>query len=152
MEIIFTRDDFFMKKFLVVLFMVLLFAFGLSFKSPLSSIVGENAKIINGNEKVAYAGANLGFICEDVSLQKIEYKENECVVGECVFIDKSNLAKVASDLGLVVLKKYSIGERQIIEAYSPVLKYFIDGVQSNIQICIDGGNVQIGSPIIYGSF
>ena len=55
-------------------------------------------------------------------------------------------------MGLVVLKRYFVGKREIIEGTSPLLKYNISGVQANVQICIVDDLAQIASPIIYGSF
>lgn len=141
-----------MKKVLFALFIVIIFAVGLCFKNPLFDCVQGAIKEISEGSETAYAGVNLGFLCENVLKDRISYESDGEVVGECVFTDKSSLKKVASDLGLMVIKRYYIGSREIIEGYSPRVKYSICGEQSNIQICVDGENVQIGSPIIYGSF
>lgn len=140
-----------MKKFCFVLFLVLIVAFGICFKSSLFSFCKDDF-IETGSESVSYAGANLGFICEKVSKEYVKYEKNGEVVGECVFVEKSAVEKIASEIGLVVLKKYKIGERVVVEGVSPVLKYYVSGRQANVQICINEEFAQIGSPIIYGSF
>lgn len=140
-----------MQKIFVVMLMVFLFAFGLCFKSSLFSFC-EGEEVAIGSETVEYAGGNLGFLCENVFGDHVTYEQDGEVVGECVFIKKSALEKVASKIGLVVLKKYEVADRVVIEGMSPLLKFSIEGRQSNVQICIDGDIVQIASPIIYGSF
>lgn len=140
-----------MKKFCFVVFFVLLLAFGICFKSSLFPFCKEDC-IEPGSESVSYAGANLGFICEKVSKEYVKYENGGEIVGECVFVEKSAVEKIANKIGLVVLKKYKIGERVVVEGVSSVLKYCIEGRQANVQICINEEFAQIGSPIIYGSF
>lgn len=140
-----------MKKIFAVLLIMFLFAFGLCFKNSLFSFCEEEVISINSGS-VEYAGANLGFLCEKVSEDYVTYEQNGEVVGECVFVKKSALEKIASDIGLVVLEKYEVAGRTVVEGVSALLKFSIEGRQANVQICIDGEVAQIASPIIYGSF
>lgn len=140
-----------MKKFCFVLFLILLVAFGVCFKSSLFSFC-EKDFIETDSKNISYAGANLGFLCEKVSKDYVKYEKDGEIVGECVFVEKSSVEKIANEIGLVVLKKYKIGEKIVVEGVSPILKYYISGRQANVQICINEEFAQIGSPIIYGSF
>lgn len=141
-----------MKKFCVFVFIVSILVFSLCFKQDLFSFCKNDAKTIGKNEKVQYSGASLGFLCENVAKNCIYYENDGEIVGECVFVAKKSLSKIASDMGLVVLKRYFVGQREIIEGVSSVLKYGISNQQANVQICIYLDMVQIASPIIYGSF
>ena len=102
-----------------------------------------------------YAGGNLGFVLEvqnDSSSTK--YMCNSVVIGECISLDggKKRLNEICDKLGVLVLDKYQVGDRYIIEGSSALLKYFIEGRQSNVQIAVEGDRITIGSPIIYGSY
>lgn len=141
-----------MKKFVFVLLVLVLLGFCLLFPKTLSFFCKNKAKEIGSNANVQYSGANLGFLCENVAKKCIYYEENGEIVGECVFLDLSSLNEIASKMGLVVLKEYFVGTRRVIEGVSSMVKYSISGRQSNVQICIDNQNVQMASPIIYGSF
>jgi len=53
----------------------------------------------------------------------------------------------------VVLRE-SLETKECIYAYSENLKYFvkIKGEKVNVQICLSGDGVKVGSPLIFGSF
>lgn len=141
-----------MKKFIFALLVLVLLGFCLLFPKTLSFFCKNQAKEIGVNANVQYSGANLGFLCENVAKKCIYYEENGEIVGECVFLNLSSLNEVASKMGLVVLRAYNVGTRRVIEGVSALIKYSISGRQANVQICIDDQNVQMASPIIYGSF
>lgn len=141
-----------MRKFIFALLIFLVLGFSLCFKQTLTFFCKNDAKEIGEEGKVQYSGASLGFLCENVSKNCIFYEKDGEIMGECVFIAKNSLSKIANRMGLVVLKRYFVGKREIIEGTSPLLKYNISGVQANVQICIVDDLVQIASPIIYGSF
>lgn len=141
-----------MKKIFFAFLFVFLIGFCLAFPKTLSFFCENHSKEIGENKNVQYSGANLGFLCEKVAKKCIYYEENGEIVGECVFLNRSSLNEITSKMGLVVLKDYFVGSRRVIEGVSAMLKYSISGRQANVQICIDNENVQMASPIIYGSF
>jgi len=63
-----------------------------------------------------------------------------------------DLNNICDKLGLIIVKKYNVGNINMIEGVSSRVKYFIDGRRENIQIAIEENNIMIGSPIIYGSY
>lgn len=152
-EIIFYGDDFFMKRFLIMAFVLVLLSAGIFFGSgSLSSLLKESEGESLENVSVKYANASLGFLEEEVDGKTLKFVSNGKVVGECIFTKKSYLSKLTEKLGLMITNKYVVGNCEIIEGVSPLSKFSISGRQANIQISIKEQEVIIASPIIYGSF
>ena len=57
-------------------------------------------------------------------------------------------------LDLVVVRRFEIDNKIIVEGYSNKIKNYIvvDGVRINIQLCESGDDLIIGSPLIKSSF
>lgn len=107
------------------------------------------------NEKNKTSFLNLGFVKENYESNNYKkYTSDNIVVGECVCLNLKNfsLNQIANKLGLVVTKKYYVDELMIIEGVSAKLKYAINDRRENVQIAINGDNVVVASPIIYGSY
>lgn len=141
-----------MKKFIFAVFIILIVGFCLAFPKNLCFFCKQESNEIGKTSNVQYSGADLGFLSEKVAEKCIYYEEDGEIIGECVFLSLSSFREVANKIGLVVLKEYYVGSRKVIEGVSAMIKFAIAGRQSNVQVCIDGKNVQMASPIIYGSF
>ncbi len=137
-----------MKRFLLIVGMMLFFIFALlmtKFKlSDFYNISSVSTKTIDlGFVKEVYFGTNYK-----------QYKSEDKVVGESVQIKGNNLKlnKLCDELGVVVLKKYFVNDKLIIEGVSSMFKYRNENSQANIQICLENDIITVGLPIIYGSY
>ena len=98
---------------------------------------------------------DLGFVKEEYfGTNYKQYKSEDKVVGESVQIKGNNLKlnKLCDELGVVVLKKYFVNDKLIIEGVSSMFKYRNENSQANIQICLENDIITVGLPIIYGSY
>ncbi len=106
--------------------------------------------------EAVYASGDLGFVLEEEgeNVNCISYKSGNVVIGECVWMNggESWLNYVCDKLGLLITKKYTLGNKLMIEGVSAKLHYYISGRQENIQIVASNNVITIGSPIIYGSY
>jgi len=148
-----------MKKFLLILMPILILVCSLmlssSHLSKLFDCEGIDAEVNKDFENITNSSLNLGFVLEEFSCDNVKtYKQDGVVVGECVCLKGNieDLNNICDKLGLIIVKKYNVGNINMIEGVSSRVKYFIDGRRENIQIAIEENNIMIGSPIIYGSY
>ena len=98
---------------------------------------------------------DLGFVLENCYEEKYKkYSIEGEVVGECVIlnVDKKELNKIGDKLGLIVLDRYEVEGKQIIEGFSAKLPYKIKDRRANVQIAIEEEQIVVATPIIYGSY
>ena len=69
-----------------------------------------------------------------------------------VFGGKQKMNELAQKMGLVILNKYEIENKSVVEGVSTLLSYRIKGRRANVQMVADGEKIVIGTPIIYGSY
>ncbi|MBR2909929.1 MAG: hypothetical protein IKC11_06290 [Clostridia bacterium] len=146
-----------MKRFLLivlpVLFMVV--CLGLSSGDVRGVFLGETNKIKASKSEITYAESDLGFVVENFEAKNLlKYTSKGEVVGEClmVFGGKQKMNELAQKMGLVILNKYEVENKSVVEGVSTLLSYRIKGRRANVQMVADGEKIVIGTPIIYGSY
>ena len=145
-----------MKNFLLVLGGVIILVVSICLShNKLSDLLSKDINIESGVKEVLMASGDLGFIFEkQENARCISYIKENKIVGQCVLIEvnKDKINYVCSVLGLTIHKKYSLGNRLIIEGSSALLDYSMKGTNQNVQICYKKGLITVGSPIIYGNY
>lgn len=136
-----------MKRFLIVVLTMFVFSLAIA-------VSGISLASLSSGE--AYKGrTDLGFLFEENQTRDFKlYKKGDMVVGECVTISAklSDLNKICEKLGVSVIQRYEVENRLVIEGISPLLNYFIEGRESNVQLSYENNQLVIGTPIIYGSY
>ncbi|MBQ7467130.1 MAG: hypothetical protein IJS74_03565 [Clostridia bacterium] len=141
-----------MRKFIIIFVSVVVLVFAIICADHSLSADFLKASVESYNAKEYH---DLGFIAEEYNGNIIKYNKNGVVVGECIKIKKNgavSLNKICDSIGLVINKRYQVGEIEMIEGSSACIKYRAKDQQNNIQIAIDKDLITIASPIIYGSY
>lgn len=147
-----------MKRFVLIMFPIVSLAVftcvGLNSNSLIGLVGGDNY-VQKYSGDIVYASNDLGYILEQNSYKNcINYIKGNSVVGECVLLScgEEKINYICDKLGLLIFKTYKVEKKLMIEGFSAKLRYGINGKRENVQICVDGGETIIASPIIYGSF
>lgn len=136
-----------MKRFMYIFCLLLILSFCV--------VAGKTSLAVYSKGVESQKCTDLGFLIEEnKTINFKNYKKGSQIVGECVTIDASllNLNQICERLGINITKKYELGDRLIIEGYSPLLNYYIEGRQENVQLCLNDEELTIATPIIYGSY
>lgn len=142
-------DDFFMRRFFLLLFIIVALSFALLFSQvSLFGLLGVRTDVVTTKA----SETDLGFVIEEKCENSIRYFRGNDIVGECVEVNSLSLSDISRKLGLTVTNKYSSEGRTVIEGISSLCKFYVKGRKENVMIAITGDRITVASPIIYGSF